>query len=122
MVNSSTGINLNIYANMITKYGDDVVRTEITKTTSNIEGDETLTTGSTSTLRAYLSYRTRPWFVDKAGLIEGGDAVMLVKSTDTVNKDDLITHNSITYRVQTIIPRTQPGGATAFFTAQLFKI
>jgi hypothetical protein len=122
MTNSYTGIYLPVYANMLTKYGDDVVRTAITKTTSNIEGDETLTGGSTSTLRAYLSHRVRPWFVDKAGLIEGGDAVMIVKSTDTVNKDDLITHNNITYRVQSIIARTQPGGNTAFYTAQLFKI
>jgi hypothetical protein len=122
MVNAGTGINFNIYPKMIIKYGTDVVLTSVTKTTSNIEGDETLTDGSTATIRAFLTRKNRPWFVDKAGLIEGGDAVMLVKPTDTVNRNDKVTWNNNTYRIQNVLARDQGGGNIAFYSCNLFLL
>jgi hypothetical protein len=69
MVNSNTGVSLIPFTNAIIKYGDDVLKTSITKTTSNVTGSETLTSGATATLRAYISRRNQPWTLDKAGLI-----------------------------------------------------
>lgn len=122
MVNALTGVYLPVYENMITKYGCDVVHTPITQSLSNIDGDETLTSGATATLRVYITRKTAPWTFDKLGLITGGDALMLVKRQNTVNKNDLITHNSHVYRIQNTINRDQPGGNVAFTSCNLFIV
>lgn len=54
---------------------------------------------------------------DKDGLIEGGDAYVLVNtSTATITKDDLITVNSREYRVNdTIIRYTDDSNSTSVY-------
>jgi len=122
MANLFTGVQTYVFNNLITKYGYDVTRTPVTKTTSNITGEETLTDGTATTITAYITRKTQPWHLDKEGLIEGGDALMLVKSTDTINKDDKITANGVIYRVHDILNRDQWGGNVAFKSCNLFKI
>ncbi len=122
MTNTNTGINFNIFSNTITKYGSDVIRTAVTKTTSNFTGDETLTNGSTAEIRAYIVRKARGWIFDKEGEIEGGDAQMLTKANQTINKNDLITWNNNTYRVQNVLNRDQIGGTVALKNCNLFLI
>jgi hypothetical protein len=99
-----------------------VTRTPITKTTSNVNGDETLTAGTPATINVYIARKNRPWFLDKAGLVEGGDAIMLVAYSQTIAKDDKITWNGNDYRVQTVLDRDMLGGGIAYRTCNLFLI
>lgn len=122
MVNTNTGVNLTVFSDKIIQYGQDVTRTPITKSINNVTGDETLTSGTNSTITAYISRKTAPWTLDKEGLIQGGDAIMLVLPTQTILKDDIITHNTVKYRVQDVINRDQIGGNVAYKTCNLFKI
>ena len=122
MANSNTGINFKIFTNVINKYGDAVIRTPVTKTISNIEGDETLTDGTPETITVYIVRKATKWTFDTIGQIEGGDAQMLTKSTQTINKNDKITWNGNTYRVQDVLNRDNPGGNVCYKTCNLFLI
>jgi hypothetical protein len=122
MVNASTGVNFGVYAKTFLKYGDTVTHTPVTKTLSNVTGDETLTDGTGVNINAYIVRKNAPWFLDKAGLIQGGDALMLVSSAITITKDDKITWNSNTYRVQDVLLRNQIGGNCAYTLCNLFLI
>lgn len=120
MVNSNTGVNFTVYANMITKYGDDVVRTPATQTLSNVDADETLTSGTPETIRVYICRRTKEYKQEEEGFFEGGDAIMLAKSTQTVNKNDLIAWQGETYLVFSVLDRDQIGGNIAYKKCVLF--
>jgi len=122
MTNTSTGVEFTVYSNVITQYGDDVVRYPATFTYSNIEGDETVTYGATASLRAYIVRKARPWTFDKAGMIEGGDGLMLVKAADTITRLDKVTWNGNSYRVQTVLNRDNIGGTVAYKVCNLFLI
>lgn len=117
-----TGINYSIVLNLITKYGVSVTVTPVTKTTSNIEGDETLTDGTTYSQTIYFSRRSTDWKIDSPGLIEGADAIALINPTSNIAKDFKILHNTKTYRVQSVINRDQPGGTVMYKTITLFLI
>jgi hypothetical protein len=119
---SNTGQDFSVYANMIFMYGHNVLRTPVTKTESNITGDETLTDGTPEVITVYFSRKNAPWTFDKAGLIQGGDAQMLTQDSQTINKNDKIAYDGITYRVQDVLARDQIGGIVAYKTCNLFKI
>lgn len=122
MTNLAPGVDFTLFTGIIDTYGDIVVRTPVTKTESNIEGDETLNDGTPENIQGYLSRKTAPWMFDKPGLIQGGDAILLVYPTQTINKNDKITHNNVTYRVQQTLNRDQIGGVVAYISCNLFKI
>ena len=85
--------------------GETATRTPVTKTISNTYGDETLTEGTAETIDCYVSLdfkKTNRYFVSKEGEVEAGDAFILVKSTQTLNKNDIIEHNDRKYRVADI--------------------
>jgi hypothetical protein len=103
-------------------YTSSVSHEAATKTTNNITGDETFSYAAAATLSVYIVRKNRPWFLDKAGLIEGGDAIMLVPYGTTVSKNDKITWNSNTYRIHTVLNRDMLGGDTAYKTVNLFLI
>jgi len=108
------------YELMIDGFGKTVSRTPVTKTTSNIGGDETLTDGSAANITGAFFRKTDSWAQDKEGLFQGADAVLLVKSDVTVNKDDKLTYDSEDYRVDSVITRRL--GTTVFYKmARCFK-
>ena len=115
-------MNFNIINNIINKYGFKVSITPVVKTNSNVEGDETLTDGTSYEETVYLSRRSDDWSFDQAGLIRGGDAVMLVTASSSVDKDYKVLANGVTYRVQDVIDRSQAGGTSMFKTCNLFVI
>ena len=117
-----TGLNYGVVLNLITKYGVDVTITPVTKSISNIEGDETLSNGSTYSERIYFSRRSTDWAPDSPGLIEGADAIALITPSSEIVKDYQILHNAKTYRVQSVIDRDQGGGTVMYKTITLFLI
>lgn len=121
-MNTQTGIDFTAFSSAITKYGDDVVVTTITKTDSNIDGDETLTSGSTASVRVYISRRNYKWMFDPAGQIQGGDAILLVQSKTAVAKNYTVTWSGNTYRIHNVLDREEAGGNLAYRMANLFLI
>jgi len=96
-------------------------RTPITKTTSNITGDETLTEGNPVNISGVFYKKDDERLLDKEGLFKGADAVLIVKIGVTINKDDKITFDSEDFRVEDVIKRY--GGTTSFYQmARLFLI
>lgn len=89
--------------------GLELTRTPVTKTLSNVEGDEILTDGTPESIDVYFTKKTTDWVFDKEGEVEGGDAFMLTKYNQTINKNDKITYEGNTYRVQMVIDRVVNG-------------
>lgn len=84
-------------------FGRTASLTARTKTTSNISGAETFTTGTPSSITCFFIRASQAWVFDKSGQIENGDAIALTKIADAVKKDDLITAEGLTYVVKDII-------------------
>jgi hypothetical protein len=122
MTNNFTGVNFNVVLNLITKYGSSVTITPVVKTTSNISGDETLTEGTSFTATLYVSRKTSDWFVDQAGLIKGGDLLIVAPPTTDIDKDYVVTFNGDDYRVHYVISRDQAGGTAMFKTVSCYLI
>jgi len=70
--------------------GRQVTHIPVTRTTSNVYGKESFTNGNPITLKAYFMRTMQTWDYEKAGFLENGDAVMLSKYADSVQKNDLI--------------------------------
>lgn len=119
-MNANTGVNFTQFSNIIDKYGDTVIVSFNSTRYDNLSGHEVFTVSSTASVTAYIVRKNRPWQFDKAGEIEGGDAVMLVKPDQTINKNDVVTWNSNDYYVETVLNRDQIGGNVAYKACNLF--
>ncbi len=109
------------FQKMLTAFAKTVSRTPVTKTTSNYTGDETLTDGTPANISAPFFRKEDEWVMDKPGLLQNADAILLILPAQAMNKDDKITYDSETYRVDKVVTRRL--GTTAFYkVAQLFKI
>ena len=100
----STGFR-DLFEQYLLELGADVVRTPVTKTTSNVDGDETLTEGTSETITCYFARDSQEWNFDKPGQVEKGDAFMLIKQDQSMNKDDKIVYEDETFRVDKVINR-----------------
>ena len=107
--------------NYLAAFAKSVSRTPVTKTTSNVTGDETLTAGSAGTVQATFFKRDNVWNIKNPGLIEDADAIMMVSSSQTLNKDDIIGFDGETFRVNKVINR-KLGTTDIMKTAWLFQI
>ena len=108
---------------ILERLGRSVTRTPVTKTTSNVYGDETLTEGTPAAITGIFVKFDDKWMFDKQGKVEGGDAYLQVKDTVTVNTDDLITVDGETYRVSHVLTiYSDNNNSTAMFKyCNLFK-
>jgi len=80
-------------------FGKDLVVTPVTKTTSNITGDETLTEGTSVTVKGSLYKASDKYAQDNPGLIKDADAVVTFPPGTSIAKDYKITWNSENFRV-----------------------
>lgn len=106
-------------ANALADLGQTVTRTPRTAVTSNNTGSLTFTSGSTSTFSSIFTKRSQTFDWQKEGLFEGGDAFMQFDKDQTLNKDDHITVNGETFRVDKILIR-QFAGTELFKVCNLF--
>ena len=117
-INPSTAV----FETMIDNFDKLVSRTAVTKTTSNISGDETLTDGSTTADIAAAFYRKEDeWLTDKQGFIQNADAIIIIKTSQALNKNDKIGFDGENYRVNKIVDR-YIGSTKVYIVGQLFKI
>jgi len=76
--------------------------TPVVRTISNISGQETLTDGTTVSIKAYFMRTNQSWDFEKMGFLEKGHAVLLSKYADGVVKNDKITVEGNDFRVREI--------------------
>lgn len=109
------------YITALTHSGCTVVRTPVTKTTTNSYGDEALAEGTAENINVYFTVYSDDWIFDKEGNIRGGNAYIMCKSDQTINLDDKITYGGIDYRVKNVIKR-YANGICVFQDVNLFRL
>lgn len=100
---------------MIDGFAKTISRTPITITENPLTGEETLTDGEAADITGAFFHKSDEWLQDKPGLIQNADAILLVKSSVTINKNDKLTYDSKTYRVDDVVTRRL--GTVVFYKA-----
>ncbi len=109
------------FQEMITNFSKTISRTPVTKTESNISGDETLTNGTPANISGAFFRKEDDHFVEHFGHLDNADAVILVLPSVTLNKDDKLTYDGEDYRVDKVVTRRL--GTTEFYKfARCFSI
>lgn len=107
-------------AGPIGDFGVEVTRTPVTMTT-NFHGQKDYSEGTSETITVVFSNPNTNYVLDKAGLTKIYDAIVYVKSDQTINKYDKITHKSKDYRVNSVSDRYFDGNI-AYKVVGLFYI
>ncbi len=89
----------------IVDHGVTVTRTPVTVAKNNMTGENELTDGNTENITVVFENANTKYDLLNAGQTKGADARMFCKQDQTMNKQDKILHNSITYRVDTVSMR-----------------
>lgn len=86
---------------IIRDIGVNVTLNRFTKSSSNVTGDEDVTTGfgNNTTIRVVFELEKRDYDYDKEGAVEQGTTSMYSKPIDSVDKDDKITFDGKVYLV-----------------------
>ena len=101
------------FAFVLGKIGRSVTRTPTTKTTDNITGRETLTSGTDVTITAIAMRVDRTWTQADVLKLEGADGYIMTPATVTLNEHDLITFDDETFEVVELITM-KPHGTNVF--------
>ena len=89
------------FDNILNNYsGRQIMHIPVTRTTSNISGEEILSDGNLVLIKAHFIRTMQNWDFEKAGFFEKGDAVMLAKEADAVKKDHKVIADGKTYLVR----------------------
>ena len=111
---ATSGVDSSDFINgPLADFGRTVSRTPIIKTIDNITGRETLSEGTPVNITAVAERINKDWTFDKEGKIEGGDAMIMVAPTTTLNEQDYVTFDGVTYEVRNIL--TIMAGDTEMF-------
>ena len=79
------------FNNILDNYsGRQIMHIPVTRTTSNISGEEILSDGNLVLIKAHFIRTGQNWDFEKAGFLEKGDAVALTKFADSVTNNDKI--------------------------------
>ena len=93
------------FETMIDAFAKTLTRTPVTKTISNVTGNESLTEGTPVSISGPFFRQEDDWSQDRAGLFQGADAILLLKNDVVLNKDDKITYDGQDYRVEKVVDR-----------------
>lgn len=99
-----------------------VTRIPVTTTYDNISGSDRLTDGTPDATYTGIFFRKEDVLSqDMQGLMEGVDAIILIKTTQTLVRGDKITFDGETYRVDDIVSRYH-NEVKFWIAGRLFKI
>lgn len=116
------GFDTATFQQMITNFSKTLSRTPVTKTTDNLTGDETLSDGTPANISGAFYRQEDIQTQDVESLFQGADAILMVLPSVTINKNDKITYDSETYRIDKE-PVTRRLGTSDFYKlARLYKI
>ena len=122
MINVAVARSTDFENTALRDWGVTVSRTPVTKTVSNIEGDETLTDGTPEDILAVFHKKKADYAQSNEGLVITQNAYVMVSPTQTLNKDDTITYQGETWRIYNVVTRG-PAGSVALYTyADMFLI
>jgi len=109
------------YERMLDNFGKVVSYTPVTKTTSNITGEESLSDGTPGNVTLTFYKRDEKYSQEIQGLMDNADAVVLAKNALTLEKDSKITYQGEVYRIDNVLTRRL--GTNVFYKyAQCFLI
>ena len=89
----------------IVNFSKTLSRTPIVKTTSNMSGNEILTAGTPANIAGALYRKESAWGQERIGLFEGADAILLILPDVTLNKNDVVSYNGESFRVEKVTLR-----------------
>jgi hypothetical protein len=96
-------------------FGQTVSYYEVTKTTSNITGDRTLTYAAAVNKTVVVLRRSTIERYDPEGELQNADAYCMVQISEGFKKDDKLSWGGNTYRIAVTVDRN-PDGSTPMFT------
>jgi hypothetical protein len=79
------------FESIIDLHSKTISRTPVTVTRKNVSGGELFTEGTAADILGAFYKKEDSWVQDKQGLVQSADAVLLVKNTVTVNKNDKLS-------------------------------
>ena len=106
---------------LLENFGKTLSRTPVTKTNSNISGQENLDSATAVNITGAFFRKEDAWSQDKEGLFQGADAILMVKTSVTINKNDLITYEDESYRINQDPITRRLGGIDFYIMARCFK-
>lgn len=80
-----------------------VVHTPRTRTLDGFSGGESFSNGTPANIKCHFFRQSQKWMFDKAAMIEGGDAVVLIKAADAAAENNLITADGVVYVIKNFI-------------------
>lgn len=102
-------------------WGVTVVRTPVTTSyTSN--GDEIRTNGTNVDITAVFHKRQPNYIQGEEGLLKQVTGYVMVSTTTTLNRNDIITYESESYRVESVITRGPAGSVKMYKYAEIILI
>jgi hypothetical protein len=105
------------FTNAIDDHGRTCNLYTATEVFDNYSGDETLTypaDAQSVAITAFVNRYSQKFIYDKCGFAEKGDSIILVKSDQTIKKNDIVKVGTIKYIVREVLPRDAWGGTTCY--------
>lgn len=106
---------------ILSDLGVDITWTPVTKTT-DYRGDETLTDGSASTIKAFIHIGKPNYKLNESGQFKDSDGYIMVAVANNITRDDKITHNGSIYRLANVITRGAGLNVNVYKYADLYLI
>ena len=109
---------------VIDKLKRSVSHIPIVKITNPMNGEETLTEGSTATVSVVFFKKETGFNQDFEGMFERGDGFLVYSSTIAISRDDKITVDTNNYRVHDVLDYYggDANSTKIFSYANLFKL
>lgn len=107
--------------NALQDLGAIVIRTPRTKEISNTTGSAEYIDGTPANITVVFVKRGVRYSWDKEGLTELGDAFLMIRINQEMNKEDLIEFDGEIFRVDTVLKRSA-NGTELFKSVILFKV
>ena len=107
--------------NALADFGVTISWENSTKALHPTSGDETLSYAAAANKTAVFLLRSKTYEQSPEGLIEKGDAYVMVVPADGFAKDDKVTYGGVTYIIRKVINRETNEGA-AFYDFCVLKI
>jgi len=97
------------YNTMIDNFSKTIGMQIATKTVDNVTGQETLTYGSSSNITGAFFRKLDEWSQGKEGLFQGCEAILMVKTSVSLLKDNLLTYDGQDFIIHDVKPRGYNG-------------
>lgn len=112
--------DVNAFTKMLDVFEKSLTRTPRVKQLDNYSGDERLIPSTPITIQGAFFRQEDVWVQQYGALVQGADAVLLVKPNVVIAREDLITYKGENYRIDKVTRRRL--GDTQFYqVARLFK-